>query len=199
MDDFEVFEELLGLYHTDSIDAASIAFIITDLLQRFNLSIGKLYGQCYDGASAMSGSKSGVATRIRELEPRAFYIHCYEHALNLAACDTLKKSRVMKDVIELTLEITKLIKYSPRRENIFQKVKDNLPSSACPGIRILCPTRWTVRAESLESITNNFEALQQTWEEAIEVVKDSETRTRIRGVACQMITLEYFFGNLLVS
>ncbi len=55
-DDFEVFEEFLGLYHTDSIDAASITFIITDLLQRFNLSIGKLCGQCYDGYSAMSGS-----------------------------------------------------------------------------------------------------------------------------------------------
>ncbi len=131
-----------------------VLFIITDLLKDLT-SVLEYYMGNVDGASAMSGSKSGVATRIRELEPRAFY----GNALNLAACDTLKKSRVMKDAIELTHEITKLIKYSLRRENIFQKVKDNLPSSVCPGIRIPCPTRWTVRAGSFECITNNFKAL----------------------------------------
>ena len=40
--------------------------------------------QCYDGASAMSGYKRGVATKSREEEPRAMYMHCYSHSLNLA-------------------------------------------------------------------------------------------------------------------
>ena len=64
-----------------------------------------------------------VAKRISELEPRAIFTHCYGHALNLVACDTLKKSKLMKNALELTHEITKLIKYSPRREGIFQKLK----------------------------------------------------------------------------
>ena len=76
-------------------------------------------------------------------------------------------------------------------------LKENIPSSGSPDIRILCPTRWTVRAESLSSIINNFKVLQATWKEAIEVVQDSETKTRIRGVAIQMETFNYFFGNLL--
>ena len=54
-----------------------------------------------------------------------------------------------------------------------------------------------MRAESLSSIINNFKVLQATWEEAIEVVQDSETKTRIHGVAIQMETFDYFFGNLL--
>ena len=36
-----------------------------------NLSINKIRGQCYDGASAMKGSKGGVAKQISDLEPRA--------------------------------------------------------------------------------------------------------------------------------
>ena len=71
----------------------------------------------------MSGSRSGVAKRISELEPRAILTHCYGHAHNSATCDTLKKSKVMKNALELTHEITKLIKCSPRREGIFQKLK----------------------------------------------------------------------------
>ena len=54
-----------------------------------------------------------------------------------------------------------------------------------------------MRAESLSSIINNFKVLQATWEEAIEVVQDSETKTRIHGVAIQMETFDYFFSNLL--
>ena len=147
--------------------------------------------------SAMSGKRSGVAKRITDLQPKAIYTHCYGHALNLAACDTIKQSKLMKDALETTHEITKLIKYSPRREGIFRKIKDNLSSSCCPGIRVLCPTRWTVKAEALSSILTNFEVLQDTWEEAVEVVKDTEAKARIRGVSTQMKTFDYLFGNVL--
>ena len=41
-DNFQVHEEFLGLYHVDSIDAATITIVITDLFQRFNMNFGKL-------------------------------------------------------------------------------------------------------------------------------------------------------------
>ena len=53
-DSLQVHEEFLGLYHVNSINAATITFVLTDIFMRFNLSIGKLRGQCYDGASNMS-------------------------------------------------------------------------------------------------------------------------------------------------
>ena len=76
-------------------------------------------------------------------------------------------------------------------------MKENLPASCSPGVRVLCPTRWTVRAEALASITSNFEPLQRTWEEAVEVVQDTETKARIRGVSAVMNTFDYLFGNML--
>ena len=89
-DDLLVHEEFLGLYTVDSIDAATLTSVIQDLFMRLmNVSIDKLRGQCYDGASAMSGRRSGVAKRITDLQPKAIYTHCYGHALNLAACDTI--------------------------------------------------------------------------------------------------------------
>ena len=36
-----------------------------------------------------------------------------------------------------------------------------------PGIRVLCLTRWTVRAGSMESIFDNWVALQQVWDESL--------------------------------
>ena len=139
-EDFEVNEEFLGLYHVPSIDAATLTIAAKDTLCRMNVPLSKLRGQCYDGASAMSGAKSGVAKRIREEEPRAVYTHCYGHSVNLATCDAIKESKPIKSALETTHEITKLIKFSPRREGVFKQIKsscDATGDSHSPGLRVL--------------------------------------------------------------
>ena len=105
------------------------------------------------GGRLVRGSvKSGVATRILAEEPRALYTHCYGHSINLAACDAIRRTKVMKDAMETAYEITKLIKYSPRREEIFRTQRASADHLYGAGLRVLCPTRWTVRADSLASI-----------------------------------------------
>ena len=70
-DDLQVHEEFLGLYHVDHIDAATVTAVVQDVFVRLNISMERIRGQCYNGASSMTGSRSGVAKRISELEPRA--------------------------------------------------------------------------------------------------------------------------------
>ena len=142
-------EEFLGLYAVDSTDATTLVSVVKDAM---NLPMSKLRGQCYDGASVMSGIRSGVAKQIADFEPRAIFTHCYGHALNLAVADTVKQSKVMRNALETTYEIRKLIIYSPKREAILKKIKTNLLDAPTVGIRTLCPTRWTVRADALGSI-----------------------------------------------
>ena len=195
-DDLIAHEDFVGLYGIENTEAKTLVNMILDVLTRLNLSIKKLRGQCYDGASAMSGPRSGVAKQIRDLESRAVYTHCYGHSLNLACMDTIKSSKVMQEALDITAEITKLVKLSPRRGTIFQRLKDEL-APLDPGIRVLCPTRWTVKAEALKSIVDNFEVLQHLWEESLEYVKESEMRARILGVSDRMMKFDFFFGAIL--
>ena len=195
-DDLVAHEDFVGLYGIENTEAKTLVNMILDVLTRLNLSIKKLRGQCYDGASAMSGPRSGVAKQIRDLESRAVYTHCYGHSLNLACMDTIKSSKVMQEALDITAEITKLVKLSPRRGTIFQRLKDEL-APLDPGIRVLCPTRWTVKAEALKSIVDNFEVLQHLWEESLEYVKESEMRARILGVSDRMMKFDFFFGAIL--
>ena len=81
----------------------------------------------------MSGTKSGVAARLLEEEPRAVYTHCYGHALSLACSDSIKQCKIMKDALDVTHEISKLVKKSPRREDIFHKLKRDLTPDS-PGV-----------------------------------------------------------------
>ena len=106
-------EDFIGLYQVDSITADSLTFHIKDALLRLNVQLSQCWGQCYDGASNMSGVRSGVSTQIIKEEKWAIYTHCYAHALNLAIGETIKRSKVCCDALDVAFEISKLIKFSP--------------------------------------------------------------------------------------
>ena len=161
-----------------------------------NLKHAHCCGQCYDCAANMAGCRSGVATRIAAEKPHAIYTHCYSHGLNLAAGDTVQQNRLLHDTLDITGEMSKLFKYSPRHDTLFEQLKSEIAPSQ-PGFRTLCPTRWTVRAASLESVLNNYAILQQLREEALNIATDSDARTRIMGVQAQMDSFEYLFGLVL--
>ena len=145
---FEPHGDFVGLYQVDSIDSRSIIKVLKDTMLRLNLAMSNCRGQCYDGAANMADIRNGVAAQICVEEPRATYSHCYGHALNLAANDTVKKNEILRNVLDTVFEITKLLKFSPKCDALFNKLKQEI-ASGTPGFRTLCPTRWTVRAASL--------------------------------------------------
>ena len=200
-EDLVAHEEFIGLYLTESISSAALIKIIEETILRMNIKLENCRGQCYDGASAMTGIKNGVATVIASRESRAIFSHCYGHALNLGVGDTIKQCQLMKSSLEVVAEISKLIKKSPKRDSIFQKLKSDLAPDT-PSFRVLCPTRWTVHAASLQSVLDNYEVLLGVWNDALSSKLDGEMRARIIGVDTQMHTFDFLFGvslgNLLL-
>ena len=89
--DLEDHEDFIGLYQVDSITADSLTFHIKDALLCLNVQLSQCRGQCYDGASNMSGIRSGVSTQIIKEEKQAVYTHCYEscHRGNYQALQSL--------------------------------------------------------------------------------------------------------------
>ena len=142
--------------------------------------------------------RGGVAAKIKQLEPRAVYTHCYGHALNLGVSDTIKRSPAMKDCLDTCFELVKLIKFSPKREAMLRELKEDIGNDAS-GVRTLCPTRWTVRAESLSSIIANYDNIQLLWESAVRVTSDTEMKARIQGVGSQMQSFKFLFCLILTE
>ena len=195
-DNFDAHKDFVGMYAVESIKTDILVQVLKDTLLRMNLLITNCHEQCYDGAANMAGAQHGVAAQILLEEPRATFTHCYGHALNLAAGDTIKKNKILHNTLDVTLEISKLIKFSPRRNAIFQKLKTDLAPETT-GFPTLCPTRWTVRAVSLQSVIDNFAVLQELWDEALDVSTDSEARAKIGGVTANTKTFDFVFGLVL--
>lgn len=186
--------EFIGLYAMDAIDADSLTFSIKDVLLRMALPLSNCRGQCYDGVSNMSRAKNGVAKQLADIEKRALYTHCYCHALNLAIADTIKQSKVCRDSLAVAFEITKLIKFSPKGNAIFDRIRSEDEYGSSVGIRTFCPTRWTVRGDSIGSILSNYDNLNKLWEECLETSLQPDIKGRVIGVQTQMSKFNLLFG-----
>ena len=76
---------------------------------------------------------------------------------------------------------------------MLSKIKEEL-FLGNPGFRVLCPTRWTVRAGSLKSVLDNWNAINMLWDNSLEEKLDPEMRGRIIWVQSQMHSFDYYFG-----
>ena len=76
----KVVERFWFFFNPPNLTAAALSLILLDQLI---LLIGdcsdKLVAQTYDGAANLSGSRSGVQTRIKDHYPYAHFFHCYAH------------------------------------------------------------------------------------------------------------------------
>ena len=120
-------KDLIGLYQVD-ITAATLFSSLKDVLLCLHINIQNCRAQCFDGA----------ATLIQKEEPRAILVHCHGHSLQLAVCDTVKQIR-MSDALDTTNGISKLLKYSPKRDTLFEKIKKELAPDT-PGFRVVSTT-----------------------------------------------------------
>ena len=103
----------------------------------------------------------------------------------------------MRDYLDTCYEIIKLIKFSPKHNAILNSITEEVGDDA-PWVRTLCPTCWTVCAQSIASILANYKNIQDFWD-ALEGSLDSEIKARIQGVSSQMETFQFFFGMLLAE
>ena len=65
-------------------------------------------------------------------------------------------------------------------------------SHATPSLRPLCPTRWVVRAKSIQSVLNNYEALMHAMEEVSFASDDAGAKAN--GFLKWLQSFEMLFG-----
>ncbi|CAB3991857.1 zinc finger MYM-type 1-like [Paramuricea clavata] len=165
-------EDFLGFYNIPNIASETIVQAIKDSLIRLQLSLSQCRGQCYDGASNMLGKKSGVAKQIQECEAKALPTHCHGYSLSLGVKDATNNCHLLSNTMN-TNEIVKLVKYSPKRENLLGELKENLQyedeeeDAAAAGLTKFSMTRWTVRAICLERVIDNYNVILKLWDECL--------------------------------
>ena len=125
----------------------------------------KLVGFGSDGASVMTGCKSGVSTRLKGEQPLLFTLHCMAHRLELGFKGIIGANSFMSTFTELLFAIYNFYHSSALN-------RENLKSScAAAGVKFLAPsrvggTRWLPHTMlALKKLWNIYPALMQHFEQ----------------------------------
>ena len=111
---YDIHEDLIGMVHVPATTSTTLTADIKDVLIRCILPLDLCRGQAYDGAANMMGHLSGVAKQLQDEQPAAIKVHCLAHSLNLCLQDTAKKFQPIRTALDNTMELCKLIRYSPK-------------------------------------------------------------------------------------
>ena len=144
----------------------------------------------------MSCIRNGVQALFKKEVHQALYIHCLTHSLNLCLKDVTNNCELMiSDVMRFIYELAQLFKLSPKRLTLFNTLRKEVSintGEVTPNLRMLCPTRWTVRHTSIASILRNCSIIQSALEEIRHGHDDYAAKAS--GMALKMEDFDMFFG-----
>jgi len=158
--DLEPEDIYMGFVEVTSTTAESLEAVILDALTRFNLEPQMCRGQAYDGASNMAGKLSGLQARIQAREPRAIFLHCLNHCLNLNLQDIAREEPLVGNAFTVVNDIGVIIGSSAKRKGIFASVCQE-QGNQVPSLSGLCQTRWTCRTAALKKCLDAYRDIQQ--------------------------------------
>ncbi|XP_046862960.1 52 kDa repressor of the inhibitor of the protein kinase-like [Xenia sp. Carnegie-2017] len=177
-EEFNIREEFFRFIHcSEGMSGKDLASVILKSLnEELNLNIQDCRGQWYDGAGAVAGCINGLAARIKNLNDKAIYTHCFSHRLNLSICGTCAVQYV-RNVLEHVKEVANFFNSSQCRQLILENcIGENGPDFAKKRLRSACKTRWVERISSLHTVEELYVAIVFSLEEMSFNVEDKCNR-----------------------
>ncbi|XXG47017.1 hypothetical protein AAC387_Pa02g1731 [Persea americana] len=116
-------ERFLAIVHMVGTTTLSLKGAIDLLFSRHGLSLSRLHGQGYDGASNMQGEFNGLKTLIMRANEYAFYVHCFAHQRQLTLVAVAKNHIDIASLICLITSLVNVIGGSCKRRDILRTTR----------------------------------------------------------------------------
>ena len=142
-------ETFIKFVELDKKDAAGYEAIILKSLQDDGLNFLDCRAQVYDNAAVMSGSISGVQTRLRERNPKAVFINCDNHSLNLAGVHAASVDPTIITFFGTVQEVYSFFSGSTTR---WKKMSEMLDLT----VKKESDTRWSAREAAVRAIAVSY-------------------------------------------
>ncbi|XP_065575179.1 zinc finger MYM-type protein 1-like [Artemia franciscana] len=144
-------ERPIGCYHIKSLDAESLANFIHFTVTRIGLGQNYCVAQFYDGETVRSGRFSGVQARLRAKSPKAIYIHCLAHKLNLVVASCVEPVGTVVSFFSLVQTLYTIISNSNTRHQLFVEAQK---AAELPVLELerSAATRWSYWYRSISKV-----------------------------------------------
>lgn len=149
----EVREHFLGFLPVTDTTGQGLATYLLDFLKSCDIELDDLRGQGYDNGANMRGKNIGLQKKILDMNPRAFYVPCAAHSLNLVVNDAAKSSLEITNFFCIVQEIYAFFSASTSRWDVIMK---QIPTLT---LKPLSNTRWESRFDALRALRFNMDKI----------------------------------------
>ena len=111
-----------------------------------------------DGASVMTGRRTGVATRLRAHNPEMMSLHCSAHPLALASSQAAEGVAYMKSFSSHLVTLYYHIANSPVREAVLHEIQQMMEEPVL-HVKKAIYTRWLSHDKAVTAISRGVEVL----------------------------------------
>uniref|UniRef100_A0A0A9E7R8 HAT C-terminal dimerisation domain-containing protein n=1 Tax=Arundo donax TaxID=35708 RepID=A0A0A9E7R8_ARUDO len=201
----QVIERFLGLENVANTTSSSLKKALDGMFAFHGLSISRLRGQGYDGASNMRGEFHGLQRLILNENPYAFYIHCFAHQLQLVVVSVAKCCSSVFDFFHTSTLIVNTVNAScKRRDQLAKQHHENLVSQLENGeifsgreknqeTNLARPgnTRWGSHHKTLCRIVLMWDAVLEVLEIVADDASNGDKKYMASGLLKQMECFEF--------
>ncbi|XP_044147234.1 zinc finger MYM-type protein 1-like [Bufo gargarizans] len=142
----EVREHFLDFCPVNNTTSEGLTSFLLAYLKNNHIAIENMRGQGYDNGANMKGKHNGLQQRILNINPRAFFVPCSAHTLNLVVNDAAKISFLTIDFFGIVQELYVFFASSTQRWQVLKEHVTNLT------LKPLSETRWESRVAAIKPL-----------------------------------------------
>lgn len=165
-DEVEVRENFVGFSPAQKSTGEAFYDFLIEKLSSLKLNVNDMRGQGYDNGSNMAGKHIGLQKRILDNYPRALFMPCNAHTLNLVVNDAAKVSFSTVDFFSNVSVIYNYFSGSPFRWQILKKHVKSLT------VKQVSVTRWESRIKAIRPLRHE---LGEIYDSLIELAEECST------------------------
>lgn len=122
----------------------------------------------------MAGELNGTQAKVKEVYPKAIFIHCFAHVLNLVLSQSVSYIKECKYFFGIINSIAKFFAHSTKRVFALQEIiKLKIPNAA--------PTRWNYNSRTVNTIFQYREQLIEFFDQIVEHPENWDADTIAAG------------------
>ena len=167
--------KFLFVYHVleDSsfANAETITKCISNNLDKCELDVQKMMSPVSDGAKVMTGERTGVAARLKQINSKLINVHCVCHGLALACAGTSDETKYITQVEGVLLQLWKFFAKLPKQTALLAKAQEwwrkmklleKARSVVAKKVQKACRTRRLSTSNAVDGAYENFVPIIQT-------------------------------------
>ncbi|KAB0802688.1 hypothetical protein PPYR_04874 [Photinus pyralis] len=162
----KIAEHFLGFVPVLETTGLGLTEVILQKLHEMGIPLENMRGQGYDNGANMKGKNLGVQNRILQMNPRAFFVPCSSHSLNLVVNDAAKASQFGVSFFSL---VTKIYNFFSASTHRWAVLKNHISSLT---LKPLSETRWESRIDAIAPLRYHIDEI---YDALVEISENEKT------------------------